>query len=270
MSVLNNMKELTESKIYDLSHELHKGAPVPAVRPPFIFNYRSYHSVTTANYKNTGVADDMWIMGGHTGTHIDAIGHVSREGKLYGGVDAPSHESPDGLSIHSVDQLPIIFRRGVLLDLPRYKNIDQLPPSYEITVQDIEECLQLESVEISSGDIVLLRTGYDQLYFSDQKMYLSNCPGPGEEAAMFLAIHGVKATGSDTFIYERTPYPKVDNRLPVHKILLSDNGIPIMENLNLQELAQEQVYEFLFVTAPLKVKGGTGSPIRPFAVHVQN
>lgn len=263
------VNELSKSKIYDLSHELKRDIPVHPSHPPFLFHYITYHSVTTSNYKVTGAADDMWILGGHIGTHIDAIGHVSRNGKIHGGLDAAAHESAEGLSKHSIDQLPIIFRKGILLDIAGYKKVDRLPPSYEITVDDIVGCLHGQDVTINKGDVVLVRTGYDQLYFSDAETYLNDCPGVGPEAALFFVKHGISVTGSDTVIYEPTPYKDPNDRIPVHKILLADHGIPIIEHLDLQALAADRIYEFLFVTSPLKVKGGTGSPIRPFAVMIE-
>jgi kynurenine formamidase len=85
-------------------------------------------------------------------------------------------------------------------------------------------------------------------------------PGPELEGARWLSKRGVFAAGSDTVAFERVP-----GAMPVHVHLLVENGIHIIEALNLEELARDRIYEFVFVAAPLKIRGGTGSPIRPIA-----
>ena len=87
-------------------------------------------------------------------------------------------------------------------------------------------------------------------------------PGPERAAAEWLSAHGIFATGSDTICFERVPA----SAMPVHVHLLVENGIHIIENLDLEALAADDVREFLFVAAPLKLRGGTGSPIRPLAI----
>ena len=87
-------------------------------------------------------------------------------------------------------------------------------------------------------------------------------PGPELEAAKWLSAHRIFAAGSDTASFEKVP----SESMPVHVHLLVDSGIHIIEALNLEEIAQARVYSFLFVIAPLKIRGGTGSPVRPFAV----
>jgi kynurenine formamidase len=86
-------------------------------------------------------------------------------------------------------------------------------------------------------------------------------PGPEIEGARWLSKRGVFAAGSDTVAFERVP-----SAMAVHVHLLVESGIHIIEALNLEELARDRIYEFVFVAAPLKIRGGTGSPIRPLAL----
>ena len=91
-------------------------------------------------------------------------------------------------------------------------------------------------------------------------------PGPDESAARWLAERRVALTGGETVAYEQIPPGQGHALLPVHVLLLVEHGIPIVEMLNLERLATDGVHEFLFVLAPLKIVGATGSPVRPLAV----
>jgi len=118
-------------------------------------------------------------------------------------------------------------------------------------------------VEVLSGDVVLLRTGWAR-YWEDAARFIAQVrgPGPGEPAAHWLSGKGAFAAGSDTVAFEFVPAPT----MPVHVHLLVESGIHIIECLNLDELARNRVYEFVFTAAPLKIRGGTGSPIRPLGL----
>jgi kynurenine formamidase len=102
-------------------------------------------------------------------------------------------------------------------------------------------------------------------FWEDRQKYLSlehGVPGVVEDGAQFLAQKGISFTGSDTTAYDKVP----PHYLPCHVILLVENGIQIMEMLNLEELSKSRTYTFLFIALPLKIKGGAGSPIRPIAI----
>lgn len=118
-------------------------------------------------------------------------------------------------------------------------------------------------VEVRPGDVVLLRTGWAR-FWDDAARFIAQVhgPGPGEAGARWLSRRGVFAAGSDTVAFEKVPDPN----MPVHVHLLVESGIHIVECLNLEQLAAERRYTFLFVATPLKIRGGTGSPIRPLAI----
>ena len=117
--------------------------------------------------------------------------------------------------------------------------------------------------DVQAGDVVLLRTGWSR-YWDDPARFISqvHSPGPGLEAARWLSARKIFAAGSETAPFEFVPSPA----MPVHVHLLVENGIHIIECLNLEELSASGAREFLFVAAPLKIRGGTGSPIRPVAL----
>ena len=154
-------------------------------------------------------------------------------------------------------------RRGVLLDIAAQFNTEALPADFTIMPEHLESASKAQNVAIQNGDVILLRTGWAR-FWNDAARYVTGGhgmtatgPGPELEGARWLSKHGAFAAGSDTVAFERVPAAA----MPVHVHLLVESGIHIIEALNLEELARDRVYEFVFVAAPLKIRGGTGSPI---------
>ena len=164
---------------------------------------------------------------------------------------------------HSIDTIPPILRRGVLLDIAGQQGGEPLPADFEVTPAHLDAAARVQGVEIRAGDVVLLRTGW-AVYWRDAPRFVNEArgPGPGLAGAQWLSARGIHSAGSDTVAFEKLP----DAAMPVHVHLLVDSGIHIVECLNLEELAGARVYEFLFVALPLKLTGATASPIRPIAV----
>jgi len=164
----------------------------------------------------------------------------------------------------SIDTTPPIVKRGTLLDIPASLNLDVLPHGFGIGENEMTHAATQEGVEIKEGDVVLIRTGWIR-FWDDRKKFLSvenGVPGVVEDGARFLAREKISFTGSDTAAYDKVP----PHHLPSHVILLVENGIQIMEMLNLEELSRNRIYTFLFIALPLKIRGGLGSPIRPIAI----
>jgi kynurenine formamidase len=156
--------------------------------------------------------------------------------------------------------------RGVLLDIPRLKGVERLDAGYGITGEDLAAALG--ETPLNRGDVVLVRTGWIQLY-ADAAAYLGNdtgVPGVAASGGQWLADHGVRAAGADTIGFDQVQLGPDVRKRPCHGILLWQHGIHIIEVMNLEELAAEQVKEFLFVLSPLKWKGATASPVRPLAI----
>ncbi|WP_067568532.1 cyclase family protein [Nocardia acidivorans] len=212
-------------------------------------------------------ANEIIVTGGHVGTHIDALSHVSHEGLLHGGADAHEAQRGGAFTRHGAEHLPGLIRRGVLLDVARLHDVEVLSGGYEITAEDLRSAAKQAGTQLNPGDIALIRTGWSR-HFTDRDAYLggaSGVPGAGVGAARWLAEQGVVATGSDTTAYECIPPGAGHSVLPVHRILLVESGIYILEHLALEELAAAELTEFVFLLAPLRIVGGTGSPVRPLA-----
>jgi kynurenine formamidase len=158
--------------------------------------------------------------------------------------------------------------RGWLLDVPAALGLPACAPGYEITPGDLEKAAAEQDVNVSPGDVVLVRSGWAQRW-DDREAYVgfaSGVPGPGEAGARWLAARAPRAVGADSIAFEHLPPGAGHALLPAHRVLLVEHGINIIETLNLEELAAAGVHEFMFVLAPLPLVGATGSPVRPLAV----
>ena len=250
--------------LHDLGQPLYVGMPRHPNHPPFSFSLTKEHGEVV--YPNgVSAAGEIFTTGGHVGTHLDGLGHVSKDGKIYEGLEVAGLQSySNGISDVGIDRTPPIIRRGVLLDIPALSGREILNHSEPVTAEDLQRAADSQEVEVREGDVVLIRTGWIR-HFEDNNKYVavdSGEPGPDVSAAHWLAEKRAGLVGADTLAFEQTPAPS----LPVHVILLVDNGIQIMEVLNLEGLAEARAYSFLFIALPLKIRNATGSPIRPVAI----
>ena len=251
-------KQLAGARVFDLAQPYFTGMPHYPTHPPFLFGLTKQHGDSVGPRGHSSAADAI-ALGSHVGTHIDALCHFSCGGKLHGGEAVSGLQSYEGgLRRFSIDTIAPILRRGVLLDLAA---AGPLPADREVSPEDLSAAAR--DLEIRPGDIALLRTGWGAWY-ADARRFINDtrCPGPGLAGAQWLSARGLFAAGSDTVAFEKVPAPE----MPVHVHLLVESGIHIIECLNLEELAATGVREFLFIGAPLKIRGATGAPLRPLAL----
>ena len=254
-------------QILDLAQPLATETPHSPNHPPFRMSLMRRHG-DMVREDGSSAANELIVTGGHTGTHVDALSHVSYRGELHGGIPAEEAQRGGRFSSHGVGTMEPMFCRGVLLDVAGLHGADTLPGGYGITEEDLEAAARKAELEVRPGDVALVHSGWSK-NFGDAEAFLGHgngVPGPTEEAARWLADRGVRATGAETIAYEQITPEKGHALLPVHRLLLVERGIHIIEVMNLATLADAGVHEFLFVLAPLKITGGTGSPVRPLAV----
>lgn len=256
------LRQIGDCRTFDLAQPYYVGMPHHPNHPPFLYGLSKAHGESSV--EGVSAAAESIALGGHVGTHIDALCHFSLRGKLFGGLDAIGCQSYSaGLSAHHVDTIEPIFRRGILLDVARSQGLDVLPESFVVDAECLERAAEEAGVHVAAGDIALVRTGWAR-YWADAGRFINNmrCPGVNREAAAWMSARGVFAGGSDTIAFEFLPAPT----MPVHVHLLVESGIHIIEALDLEALSQQRVHEFAFVASPLRIQGGTGSPIRPVAL----
>jgi len=204
---------------------------------------------------------------GQVGTQFDMFSHQGIDGRLYNCIEIAEVGTRTGFTKLGVEKIGMLFTRGVLLDIAAEKGVPMLPAGHEISVAEIQSALARAKLTLQPGDAVLLHTGWGQLWGTDNPRYAGNSPGIGVAAAEWLARQDVMLVGGDTAPVEISPNPDAQLNLPVHQVLLVVNGIFLLENLKLDELAAKRVTEFALVLQPLKLKGATGSTVVPVAIR---
>ena len=258
---------LRSSHIIDLAQPLHRGMPVSPNHPAFQLALMRRHGDIVRS-DGASAANEIIVTGGHVGTHIDALAHVSQDGLLHGGVETDSIQSNLGFSELGIETVDPIVCRGVILDIAALHGKNFLVGGYEVSVDDLEKAASRQSIEVMAGDAVLIRTGWSR-HWTDTAAFIgadTGTPGPGEAAARWLSDHEIRIAGAETIAFEKIEPAVGHATLPAHRILLVEAGIHIIEVMDLSALAASGVSEFVFVAIPLKLVGATGSPIRPIAL----
>ena len=281
------LKQILSARIFDLSPTWGENPPIAGVNPPYHMALSATHSNTRGTFGDGGklsfTAEVQDFSGQHGAPSIDAIGHIGRNGKVFGGLDAAAVTSDNrgigysGVGAHlDIAHYPkeLLVNRGVLLDVARFINRDATPlaGAFAITGEMLAETARKQGVKLKRGDTVLVRTGWGSYFESDPSLYKSDfAAGVGVDGAKFLIRQGARVVGADTLTFEvRPPIANPGTPdfevFPVHMLVIADNGINIIENYFLEEIAAAKEYEFALVVPPLKVRGGTGSALRSFAL----
>jgi kynurenine formamidase len=268
-----------QGRILRLARARFPGMPVFPGHPSFeVLSYRTPQGLRAAGDMPWGPRNDVGlgymselVMGTtHSGAHIDAHAHmtVGPEDRWNGG-SAQRHLGDFGPLRGDATEIPALWRRGILYDVPAHRGVEHLGRGEPVNAAELEEIEAASGVAARPGDVVLVRTGYMRHWPDGELMAEHRGPGPDESAARLLADRGVVAVGSDTETFEVQPAPdpgEPANPQPVHTLLLIERGIYIMESLDLEDLSRSGAREFLFVALPLGIRGATGSMIDPVAV----
>ena len=230
------------------------------------------HSVATGKFSGHDVAGDDYGVQYHgfAHSHIDGLPHFAHKGKLYNGFgfDTIKPTGATKLGIHNLKNG--IVSRAVLVDMAWFKEVDFLEPGTAITVADLEAWEQKTGVTVGSGDVLLVRTGrWERVRQKGQWNFLEAAAGMHASVAQWLKERDVALIGCDG-VSDVMPSGVEGLANPLHELVLVGLGMRILDNLNLDDVAQaakaRNRWEFLFVGAPLRVVGGTGSPLNPLAV----
>jgi kynurenine formamidase len=255
-------RALRAARAYDLEQPRYAGAPVfPAHEPGVLINLHRRHERDWPERRTSASA--MLVMTEHSGTHIDALCHQAYGGRLHGGVEIDARvQTSTGFSELGIDTVAPMVARGVLIDVAAALGVERLEPGHEVSVDELERAAR--GIEIEPGDVVLVRLGSGALW-ADRPAYEA-VGGIGGDASRWLAERRPRAVGADNLAWDHPQGhdPELGS-LPGHVILIVQSGIHIIESLFLEELAADGVREFAFVCLPLKLRGGTGSPVRPVA-----
>ncbi len=209
---------------------------------------------------------------GQTGTQFDGLGHVGRRVTLengetrdayYNGFTTEDIYDSSGLKKLGIEHVKPIITKGILIDVAGLKGVPTLPDGYVVTMEDVRNSLERQGIDeatITPGDALLFNFGWWRIIGDAEKYTSFNWPGVDQEVAQWVIEKQASMIGSDSSA-------EPPGQAGVHFDLLMKNGIFNLEFMTFESLLATQVREFLFVFIPLPIKGATGSPGRPIAIH---
>ncbi|MDQ0217691.1 cyclase family protein [Peribacillus cavernae] len=284
--VLRGISTIKEGNIYTLGQPINdpRGDLIGLTRRPPQHHMVSDRGMYAANKKDavTGsggveLSDDLIYMYTHSTTHVDSLGHAWYDGKLYNGYDAET--TTGGLaknSIHHVGNKGIVGR-SVLLDVARYKGVEWVPEGDEITFEDLINTAAYQNVSLDKRDILLIRTGFYLNYLKNgsHEYFRNGLNEPGitftNELAHWFYEQQIAVYGTDTLGSEQTHSSQTGTTQPLHPYLITRLGVSILETLWLEDIAaacaDDGRYDFCLAISPLKLVGGTASPVNPIAIR---
>jgi len=254
-------------QVISLAQKISDKLPVPAHRPGVMHFMGRDGGDYAAGAKRPGgfqFAEDTVVLPLHLGTHIDALCHAWCDDHLFNGFPGSTIRSNTRALRCGVEKLPPLVTRGVLLDIVALRGA-VVPPGETIGVEELQRAASAIGVTLRDGDAVLIRTGWLESQDGSRSVDFNTEPGIDVAGALWLAESGVAIVGADNFAIEVLPFP-TGTVFPVHQRLIRDYGIPLIEGMKLQELAEAGATEFLFVATALPIVGATGSPLAPVAV----
>ena len=264
-SVLKAVKLVRTGEVVELGHVLSPTMPMSATRQ---FNVHTKRTFMNPQSNRRGSNEEVLLSEiGQVGTQFDGFAHQTIEDKVYNCYKLDEISTRTGFTKVGIEKVGSLITRGVLIDVAGLKGVDMLPDTYEITVADLEGALQRQNQKLQPGDAAVIHTGWGKLWGKDNARYMRTAPGIGVRAAEWLAKQDPMLVGADNVPVEVNPNPDKEVSLPVHQIMLVVNGIYLLENLKLDELAAKRVHEFAFVMQPLKLQGFTGSTVAPIAIR---
>jgi kynurenine formamidase len=264
-TVLRASRLIRTGEVFELGRVLSESMPMPSGRRFEILTKRTRNDPGT---NHRGSNEELIVAEmGQVGTQFDTFSHQMIGSSMYNCFTLEETASRTGFISLGVERVGALMTRGVLIDVAALKRVPVLAETYEITPQDLQQALAEQKLALQPGDAVLIHTGWGTLWGTDNARYQRGSPGLGTAAAEWLARQDPMLVGADNTAVEVSPNPNPQLAGPVHQIMLVVNGIHLLENLRLDELAAKRVHEFALIVEPLKIQGGTGSTVAPIAIR---
>ena len=264
-SVLRATRLIRSGEVFELGRVLRADMPFSSGRR---FEMEVKRTNMNAGTNRRGSNEEIVFTElGQVGAQLDGFTHQTIGDSLYNCVKLADVATRGGFSRLGIEHVGTLMTRGVLIDVAALKEVPMLPDAYPITVDDLQRALQRQKVALQPGDAVIINTGWGTLWDTDAARYLKTNPGLTTAAAEWLVKQDPMLIGTDNGPVGVTPDPDAQLNNPVHQIALVVNGVHLLENLKLDDLAGRQVYEFAFIVQPLKIQGGTGSTVSPIAIR---
>jgi kynurenine formamidase len=264
-TVLRAAQLIRTGQVIELGQVLSASMPLQPTRQ---FEVHTKRTVMNPESNRRGSNEELVIAEiGQVGTQFDGFSHQTIGNSMYNCYKVDETATRTGFSKLGIEHVGGLMTRGVLIDVAALKSVEMLPDTYEITVGDLQQALQRQNLTLQAGDAVIIHTGWGRLWGKDNARYMRTNPGLSVAGAEWLARQDPMLVGADTAPVNVTPSPDLALSNPTHQIMLVINGIHLLENLKLEELAAARAYEFALVVQPIKIQGATGSTVAPIAVR---
>jgi len=252
-----------QGRVFDLAHVL--DSTVPAF-PGREFIQRLGPPEGGIGRNRVGWVVEQVTAPSQIGTHMDGLNHLRIGDRSYNGFRLDDITEEWGTNRLGIETLPQIMTRGLLLDIAGLRGVERLDAGEVVTPDDAEKALATLGLVVEPGDGVLFHTGWGSQWGTNDATYSAGEPGPGRALGAWLAEHRVALTGCDTWSFGPVPPEDPDEPFVVPQILNAHQGVVVLENLALGELAAAGVAEFLLVVSHAKLRGATGAWVAPLAV----
>jgi kynurenine formamidase len=283
--ILKALQSVKTGKIYDLGVPVDKRSyKWPGHASTEVMSYRSPDGVKrqrdigafAGHPKQMAFHSCAIYTSDNIGTQIDSLGHITAgaDNHWYNGYKEQEWGGDFGLLKMGADTIPPVIGRAVMIDVAGFKKMDALPSNYAIGVKDLQDTLAAQKVDVEPGDIVMIRTGtlryWGEAGEDQAKIAQHDSAGITLAAAKWLVEQkGAVMVGSDTSGLEvgtDPENPKIPN--VVHGYLLVEQGVHIGEFHQLEGLARDKVYRFVYFASTNRFRGATaGFALRPVAVY---
>lgn len=285
--VLKSLRMAKTGQTYELGRIYEAEMPQYGYRPYFL----TIIPPVMPLQEGLGVAQADYFTGfiGQMGTQFDAFGHQGRvvrmaDGTLksvyYNGFTQEEltgrNRGVGGLEALGVEHVKPIVTRGILIDIAAFKGVSVLESRYEVTLADVRGALAKQGLRedsIEPGDAILFNYGWavnwnNPAKYNDARFFVGQnqgSPGIGVEVAKWAVEKKASMVGADSCCVTIQPPTRPELGNVHHELLFG--GVMMLENMELRELARDRVYEFLYVNLAERIKGATGSPVRPIAIR---
>jgi len=285
--ILKALRIPKTGQTYELGHIYEPSMPQYGNRPFYLIT----HLAPAPVKEGAGFAQQEYFTGyiGQMGTQYDGFGHQGRvmrmaDGTLknvyYNGFTQEDltgrNRGQGGLEALGVENVKPIMTRGILIDIAAYKGLATLDSRYEVTMADVRGALAKQGIKeesIEAGDAILFNYGWavnwtNPQKYNDSRFFVGEnqgSPGIGVEVSRWAVEKKASMVGADSCCVTIQPPARPELGNVHHELLFG--GVGMLENMDLRELARDRVYEFLYVNLVERIKGATGSPVRPIAIR---
>lgn len=202
------------------------------------------------------------------GSQLDGLGHLGENGQYYNCIDEKEISAITGLTKLGTHLVPPLVGRAVIIDMAAHAGVEVMAAGQHFGPAEIKAAIKAQDIEVREGDIILFHTGWTKGKLeSDPAAWGSTEPGLNNAGAEYIASLNPMAVGADTWGLEPIPAPKGDKVFYGHVTFLKNNGIYILETMNISPLVHQGVKEFMFVLGQPRIVGTVQAMINPVALY---